>query len=62
MDDIFRASREEYGGFEVYCDTDGDFPEHGDYFFLSRQKYFDSRDHYVRGAWGIVGEHVPPTP
>jgi hypothetical protein len=59
MGELYRAMRDEYGRCmsKVYRDD----PEHGEplhigWFFESRQRYEDTGEPYLRGAWVIVGE------
>jgi hypothetical protein len=62
MGELYRAMRSEYGACKskVYRgDPDGGQPIHVGWYFESRQQYEDMDETYLRGAWIIVGEHVP---
>lgn len=61
MGEIFRALREEYGRCQskIYVDVAQGDAKHVGWFFVSRQEYTDTHEPYLRGAWVVVGEHVP---
>jgi len=70
MGEIYRAYRAEYGRCmsKVYVDvrvkTNDEGGErwevkHVGWFFVSRQKYEDCAETYLRGAWVTVGEYEP---
>lgn len=62
--DIFRAMREEYGRCtgKVYIDEPNDPAKPCGWFFVSRQRYEDTGEPYLRGAWVTVGEYHPAIP
>lgn len=56
----FRDLQREWGRCrsKVYIDT-VDGVKHVGYFFESKQRYDDTRDHYIRGAW-VTFSTLPP--
>lgn len=58
--ELYRLAQREYGRCQskVYVDTE-DGPLHIGWFFESRQRYQDTDDEYLRGAW-ITYRQVAP--
>ena len=73
MGEIYREARDEYGRCtsKIYVDvrikTNDEGGErwetkHVGWFFVSRQRFEDTGEPYLRGAWVTVGEYTPPEP
>lgn len=58
---LFRSARDEYGRCRssVYVDTAGGDPRRIGWFFESRQRYDDTGEPYLRGAWVTVVKITP---
>lgn len=54
--DIYRMAQEEFGrcASSVYVDTASGSPKRIGWFFVSRQRYEDTGEPYLRGAWVTV--------
>lgn len=59
---LFRAYRAEFGRCQssVYVDVDGGPPRRVGWYFVSRQRYEDSDESYLRGAWVVVQQLIAP--
>lgn len=59
---IYRVMQEEYGRCQssIYVDKEGQAPKRVGWFFLSRQRYEDTDEPYLRGAWVTINEVVEP--
>jgi hypothetical protein len=61
--ELYRAMRSEYGRCtgKVYVDRSEGGPKTIGWYFVKRDRYEDTGESYLRGAWVIVGEYVPAT-
>lgn len=62
MGAIYRMAQEEYGvcRSSVYVDRQDGPPTRVGWYFESRQKYEDTGEPYLRGAWITVAEELEP--
>lgn len=60
---IYRECQSEYGRCQssVYVDVNGGPPKRIGWYFVSRQRYEDTGQHYLRGAWVTIYEEAPAT-
>ena len=63
MGAIYRASQQDFGRCtsSVYVEREGKPPLRIGWFFVSRERYDDTQQPYLRGAWVTVAEVKPAT-
>lgn len=59
--DIYRTAQAEYGRCtsSIYVDMPSGPPKRVGWFFVSRERYEDTGEPYLRGAWVSVVERIP---